>query len=137
MFQEITLKHVRKPFKANPHEDITWFCDSLGFCSGRDLDNTSAKIVIDALQRFASNTHIPSEILARDLQMSTARVNHHIKNMSNAGMFFRDKRQICLRGGSVTAAVQEMRKDAMRFFDELEAIAGDIDTSVGLRFRQG
>jgi predicted transcriptional regulator len=62
-------------------------------------------------------------------------VNHHLRNLINTGLIYREKRMLYLRGGSLKAAVQEMRKDSERMFDELEAIAGEIDQEMGIRNR--
>ena len=40
-----------------------------------------------------------------------------------------------LRGGSLKAAVTEMRKDSERILDELENIAEEIDSIKGIRNR--
>lgn len=45
------------------------------------------------------------------------------------------KRLIYLRGGSLKAAVREMRKDSERILDELENIAEEIDLMMGLKNR--
>jgi hypothetical protein len=50
-------------------------------------------------------------------------------------MIYRRKRLLYLRGGSLKAAVQEMRKDSERIFDELEVMAEEIDRKMGLKNR--
>lgn len=67
--------------------------------------------------------------------MKISRVNHHLRNLNDSGLLYRKKRLIYLRGGSLKAAVKEMRKDSERILDELESIAEEIDSIMGLKNR--
>ncbi len=78
---------------------------------------------------------VSSESLAADLEIKTSRVNHHLRNLNDSGLLYRKKRLIYLRGGSLKTAVQEMRKDSERILDELENIAEEIDTLMGVKNR--
>jgi predicted transcriptional regulator len=67
--------------------------------------------------------------------MKISRVNHHLRNLNDSGLVYRKKRLIYLRGGSLKAAVKEMRKDSERIFDELEYMAEEIDSRIGIKNR--
>ena len=135
MVQEIILKNIEKPRMKSLEEDLLWFCDSFGFSSGRDIENTAKRIISSLLDKLSNEEEISSESLAEDLDIKVSRVNHHLRNLNDSGLLYRKKRLIYLRGGSLKAAVREMRKDSERIFDELENIAEEIDSIIGIKNR--
>lgn len=135
MVQEIILRNIEKPRIKNLEEDLLWFCDSFGFSSGRDIENTATKIIFSLLDKLSNEEVISSEALAGDLEIKVSRVNHHLRNLNDSGLLYRKKRLIYLRGGSLKAAVREMRKDSERIFDELENAAEEIDSIIGIKNR--
>ena len=135
MYQEITLRQLEKPHDKKLPADVLWVCDSFGLTSGRDLEQLSSRIFLDFLEKFSSELRVSSEALAEDLEISPARVNHHLRNLMDSGIIYRERRHILLRGGSLKGAVEEMRKDADRIFDELSDMAEEIDKNLGLKNR--
>ncbi|MDD2614113.1 MAG: ArsR family transcriptional regulator [Methanosarcina sp.] len=135
MVQQIILRHLEKPQIKSLEEDLLWLCDSFGFSSGRDTENTATRIVFSLLDKISNDEIASSEALAENLDIKTSRVNHHLRNLNNSGLLYRKKRLIYLRGGSLKAAVKEMRKDSERIFDELESIAEEIDSRIGIKNR--
>ena len=135
MVQQIILRNLEKPQVKNLEEDLLWFCDSFGFSSGRDTENTTNRIIFSLLEKLSNERESSSEALAEDLDMKISRINHHLRNLNESGLLYRKKRLIYLRGGSLKAAVREMRKDSERILDELEIIAEEIDLIMGLRNR--
>lgn len=135
MVQEIILRNIEKPNIKSLEDDLSWFCDSFGFSSGRDIENTATRIIFSLLDKLSNDEITSSEALAEDLNMKISRVNHHLRNLNDSGLLYRKKRLIYLRGGSLKAAVMEMRKDSERIFDELENIAEEIDSMIGIKNR--
>jgi predicted transcriptional regulator len=135
MPQQIVLVNLEKPREKTLEKDIYWLCDSFGLSSGRDVDNMATRIVMSLLDNISEKERISSEMIADSLDTNLPRVNHHLRNLINAGLVYREKRLLYLRGGSLKAAVQEMRKDSQRMFDELETIAAEIDQEIGIRNR--
>jgi len=135
MVQQIILKYLEKPHVKSLEDDILWLCDSFGFSSGRDTENTATRIVFTLLDRLSNEQITSSESLAEDLEIKISRVNHHLRNLNDSGLLYRKKRLVYLRGGSLKAAVKEMRKDSERIFDELESIAEEIDLRIGIKNR--
>ncbi len=135
MVQQIILRNLEKPQIKNLEEDLLWFCDSFGFSSGRDTENTANRIIFSLLDNLSNDGESSSESLAEDLDMKISRINHHLRNLNESGLLYRKKRLIYLRGGSLKAAVREMRKDSERILDELESIAEEIDLMMGLKNR--
>jgi predicted transcriptional regulator len=135
MVHEIILRNIEKPHIKNLEEDLLWLCDSFGFSSGRDVENTATRIIFSLLDKLSNDEVISSEALAGDLNIKVSRVNHHLRNLNDSGLLYRKKRLIYLRGGSLKAAVREMRKDSERIFDELEDAAEEIDSIIGIKNR--
>jgi len=136
MIQQITLRNIEKPAQKNPRVDVAWICDSFGFSTGRDIEDISTRTVFSILNRYREMRGTPSEILARDIGISPARVNYHVRTLMDAGLLYRERKLIHLRAGSMKSAVAEMRKDANRIFDELSEVAEEIDTAMGFRNRE-
>ncbi len=132
MPQQIVLINLEKPREKDPDKDLHWLCDSFGLSSGRDLENTANQIVMTLIDQISENERVSSEIIADIMGINPSRVNHHVRNLIKSGLIYREKRLLFLRGGSLKAAVHEMRKDSDRIFDELEAIASEIDRQKGL-----
>jgi len=135
MVKEIIIRNIEKPHIKSLEEDLLWFCDSFGFSSGRDIKNTATRIIFSLLEKLSNDEVTSSEALAEDLNIKISRVNHHLRNLNDSGLLYRKKRLIYLRGGSLKAAVKEMRKDSERIFDELENIAEEIDSTIGIKNR--
>jgi len=135
MVKEIIIRNIEKPHIKSLEEDLLWFCDSFGFSSGRDTKNTATRVIFSLLEKLSNDEVTSSEALAEDLNIKISRVNHHLRNLNDSGLLYRKKRLIYLRGGSLKAAVKEMRKDSERIFDELENIAEEIDSTIGIKNR--
>lgn len=133
--QQIVLVSLEKPREQNLEDDIRWLCDSFGMSSGRDTENIATRVFMDMLRMLSEEDRVTSECIAGNLDVRLARVNHHLRNLIDSGMIYRRKRLLYLRGGSLKAAVQEMRKDSERIFDELEIMAEEIDRKMGLKNR--
>jgi predicted transcriptional regulator len=129
--QRISLRAVERPQASGTEENFSWFCESLGLTHGRDLDTTAERVVLQILEEVAEEPGVSSARIAERLAIAPARVNHHVRNLVATGLLYRRKKLIYLRGGSLAAAVTEMRKDADRIFDELGAVAETLDREVG------
>ncbi|MFP4654766.1 MAG: winged helix-turn-helix transcriptional regulator [Methanohalobium sp.] len=135
MSQRIILNKLDKPKNKNLESDALWICESLGFSSGRDIENTSTKVIISLLKNLSHEGKTSSEAIAEDLDIKISRVNYHIRSLVNSGLVYRERRSLYLRGGSFKTAIQEMRKDADRIFEDLEKVAEEIDGKMGIKNR--
>ncbi len=135
MTNQIVLINLEKPMKKDVEDDLFWLCNSFGLSSGRDVENTSTRIVMSMLDRISDNEEVTSKMIADALGIKLSRVNHHLRSLIDSGLVYRKKRALCLRGGSLRAAVQEMRRDSERMFDDLEKIAAEIDRDMGIKNR--
>lgn len=132
MHQRLVLQYLPRPSRKNLKEEAYWLCDTLGLSSGRDLEDLSIRIVLSLLEESSRREGIATEELAAILGINPSRVNHHIRNLSRSGVLYRNRKLIHLRGLSMGESVRELRKDADRIFDELEKVASEIDSMMGL-----
>jgi len=135
MAQQIILKNLQKPKEVNVFHDIDWLGESFGFYSGRDTDRITAKLLQSMLKEIAEEEVTSTEKLSEELDIAVQKANYHLKTFIDSGFIYREKRLILIRQGSVKAAVEEMRRDANRIFDNLSLIAEEIDKALGLKNR--
>ncbi len=135
MAQQIILRELQKPQEINLSEDIDWLGESFGFTAGRDTDRITAKLLQNLLEEIGREGSTSTEQLSNNMDIEVQRVNYHLRTLVDSGFICREKRLIVLRQGSVKAAVEEMRKDANRMFDNLSVIAEEIDKNLGLKNR--
>ena len=131
MIRQIVIRQVDRPGGPDDEEEIHWFFHSFGIGEGRDTDRVATQVVIALLEHQPRNEGLPVERIASDLGITPSRVNHHIRNLIDAGILYRHRKLIYLRGSTLRAMVQELRKDALRMFDDLEDVAEDIDNEYG------
>ena len=132
MRQRIIIRDLDKPRVEKVEDDIKWICESLGFTSGRDIEDTSFKILNEMLEQFKRNDIVATEEIAKSLRIEAPTVNHHIRNLMETGFVFREKRKIALRGGSISAAIDEMRRDSDKMFERIMEVARKIDEEFDL-----
>ncbi len=135
MPQQIILRNLQRPKDIDISDDIKWLGNSFGFSAGRDTDRVTAQILQNVLQEIANEGSTSTENIADELDLTVQRVNYHLKSLIEAGFLFREKRLIFVRQGSVKSAVEEMRRDANRIFDNLVQIGEEIDQTLGLKNR--
>lgn len=91
MVQQIILRSLEKPRIKSLEEDLIWFCDSFGFSSGRDIENTANRIIFSLIEKLSNDMESSSEALAEDLDMKISRINHHLRNLNESGLLYRKK----------------------------------------------
>ncbi len=137
MHQRLILQYLPRPVRRELQDETYWLCDTLGLSSGRDIEDLSIQIVLRLLEESSKRDGIATEQLASLLGITSGRVNHHLRNLTRSGVVYRERKLIHLRGRSLRESVMELRKDADRIFDELEKVATDIDTMMGLPGHSG
>ena len=135
MQRQIILRQIERPARIRKDEDLYWFCDSLGVENGRDVNHIATKVILSLLENLPETRGIPVEQIASSLVVSNPRVNHHIRNLIDTGLVYRNKQRIYIRGSSLRSMVQEIRKDTLRILDDLEVAAAEIDEAFGIRSR--
>ncbi len=135
MPRQITLMELPKPKQPSLYGDIEWLGNSFGFYTGRDTERIASKVLHYLLDDISKEGHCSTEKTSNGLNIEVQRVNYHLRTFIESGFFCREKRMIVLRHGSVKAAVEEIRKDANRIFDELSIVAEEIDRGLNLKNR--
>lgn len=130
--RQIVVRQIERPIIRDEGEDLQWFCNSLGIGEGRDLERIAPRVLFTLLEHQPYEKGLPVDTIAQDLAVSSSRINHHIRNLVDAGAVYRHKRLIYLRGNSLRSMVQEIRKDVLRMLDDLEIAAAEIDQAFGI-----
>ncbi len=127
MKQRIIIKNIDQPRENKVQEEVKWICNSLGLKSGRDINDTSFRIMYELLDLLSEENLISTDEIARSLKIDSPRVNHHVRRLMETGVIFREKRKIALRGGSLSAAIEEMKRDSDQIFNRLLEVSKRID----------
>lgn len=133
MVRTITIKDLNFPTNKRAKTEVEWICDSLGLIEGRDTENISFKIMYELLDNFSKNEMIGTSSVASALSLEPPRVNHHIRSLIDSGILYREKRKVKLRGGSLTMAIKEMKRDSDKLFERLLEISKHIDGKMNLK----
>src|SRR3989338_275504 len=132
MRQHIVIREIDRPRSGGINDELIWLCDSLGLSSGRDIEDMSFKIMHRLLKEFKRDDIVGTERIAKALRVDSPRVNHHIRNFMEIGVVFREKRKVALRGGSLSAAIEELKRDSEKLFGKLLETAKKIDEKMRL-----
>ena len=135
MPQQIILRNLQRPKDIGVTDDIEWLGNSFGFSTGRDTQRVTAQILQNVLEKVSDKGSTSTEKISEELEMPVQKVNYHLRTLIDSGFLYREKRLIFVRQGSVKSAVEEMRQDANRIFDNLSRIAEEIDSVLGFKNR--
>lgn len=127
MGQRIIIQRIDRPKTKRTKDEVKWVCNSLGLMNGRDLEDVSFKVMYELLDLFSDDKLISTEEISKELDIEPHRINHHIRGLMESGILFREKRKIALRGGSLTSAIEEMRRDSDAMFNRLIEASRKID----------
>jgi predicted transcriptional regulator len=130
--RQIVVRQVERPIPRDEEEDLQWLCNSLGIGEGRDVEQVATRVLFTLLDHLPHGKGLPVDTIAHDLDLTSSRINHHIRNLVDAGVVYRQKRLIYIRGNSLQSMVREVRKDFIRVLDDLELAAADIDKALGI-----
>ena len=109
MVIKIELKKIRAPPAGSIDNDIDFICESFGYFTKRDKNNTAG--------------HIFQFIV------------YHLNNFIAAGLVIRERNLYRLRSHCLKKSIDEIRTDAQRIFNEMMKIAQEIDEELGIFYR--
>ena len=135
MLRRITLRNLDRPARRSIDEDRDWLVEALSLKNGRDIQQTTNRIFRELLELVANREIVSCEELAHRLNLKQGCVNHHMRQLTEAGLVHRERGRIRLRGGSVKRSIEEMKKDTDRIFDELLRVSEEMDHDLGLSNR--
>jgi predicted transcriptional regulator len=130
--QRVTLIRRRKPLKQDINEELQWLGSSLGLFGLRDKDKSLFRIFIEILKSAKAQKGLTSDELAYKLNLSRGTVIHHMKKLMGSGIVIQEQNRYIMRVNTLTALIDEIKRDAERISDDLKDIAGDIDRKLGL-----
>ena len=130
--QKITIVNLRKPPRENINQQLQWFGTSLGLFNLRDRDKSCFRVFVELLKAAKQKRPISSDELAYRLHLTRGTVVHHINKLKDAGIVVHEGKRYFLRVDKLETLIQEIRKDIMRTCDDLQDIAKEIDSGLGL-----
>lgn len=133
MVQKVMLRNIDSPREPNIRSEIKWLCNTLCLVEGRDTQNISFEILFALLGQFSEKDTISTEQLSESLSLDPARVNHHVRNLVERGIVYREKKKIRLRGGSLTNAIKEIRSYSDSLFEKMIEKSEDVDDQMNLK----
>ena len=128
----ITVIQTPLPRTHNLNDKLLWFGGSLGLFSLRDKDKVSFRIFIELLKLAKTNTPISSDELAEKIGLSRGTIIHHINKLIESKIIVVSNNRYFLRVNSLRNLIEEMKRDLEKQFQELEIVAKEIDSIVGL-----
>ncbi len=130
--QKITIIKIRKPTSQDVNDDLQFLGNSLGLFNLRDKDKSCFRVFIELLKAAKQKRPISSDELAYRLQLTRGTVVHHINKLKEAGIVIHEGKRYFLRVDKLESLIQEIRKDMQRTFDDLQTMAKEIDSNLGL-----
>lgn len=130
--EKITIIRFRKPLKTTLNEELQWFGSSLGLFNLRDKDRSCFRVFIELLKAAKMQAPMSSDEIAKRLNLSRATVVHHINNLIERGMVLQIHDGYIMRTSNLKELMEELKRDSVKAYEELEHVAGQIDSMIGL-----
>ncbi len=136
MAQSITVKRVRSPAPGNLNNDIDFICKSFGYFSLRDKQETAGRIFRLLVNECCSDSEgLSSDDIAETLNISRGSVVHHLNSFITSGLVIKEHNKYRLRSTSLQKSIDEIMLDINRIFNQMNAIATEIDKKLGNYYR--
>jgi predicted transcriptional regulator len=130
--EKITIIRFRKPSKTTLNEELQWFGSSLGLFNLRDKDRSCFRVFIELLKAAKMQAPMSSDEIAKRLNLSRATVVHHINNLIERGMVLQIHDGYIMRTANLKELMEELKRDSVKAYEELERVAEQIDAMIGL-----
>ncbi len=127
MRKEITVKEKKLPDEESFKEMLEWVCECLGLIKGRDIEKTSAKLLLCILKHSIKNGPVKPEVLAQEVKLSRSTVVHHLQKYIRVGMIVRTQGGYELRERTLEGTIREIERDIEKEFERIRRIARKID----------
>ena len=134
--KQFMIKKLREPTEKELDNDIGWVCNSLGFISLRDQDNTAFKILKALIKEAKEGKGLTSEELTQKVEPTIGSVIYHLKKLMKAGLVVKLDSAYELRMKSLFSTIEEIEKDITITLEDIKKVALDIDDKIGLEHRQ-
>jgi predicted transcriptional regulator len=135
ILREYIVRKLREPTEKELDQDIKWVCNSLGFITLRDQDNTAFKILKALIISAKDGKGLTSEELSHFVQPTVGSVIYHLKRLIKAGLIIKINSNYELRMGSLVRTIEEIEKEMTSTLSDVKKVSDDIDTRIGLERR--
>ena len=136
MVYKIKLRRLRVPPAGNLDNDIDFICQSFGYFTKRDKNNTAGRIFQYIIKKTAEDAEgVTSDEIANELDLTRGAIVYHLNNFISAGLIVRERNLYRLRSHCLKKSIDEIRNDAQRIFNEMMKIAEEIDEELGVFYR--
>ena len=133
--KQYVVRQLKEPTQKKLEEDIKWVCNSLGFMSPRDQDETAFNILKALAKSAKRGKGMTSEDLSKVVEPTIGSVIYHLKKLMKAGLVVKPDSVYELRMNSLLTTIEEMKKEVDSTLENIKKIAKDIDDKVGLEHR--
>ena len=134
--KKFTVKKLREATEKNLDKDIEWVCNSLGFITPRDQDNTAFKILKALIKSAKEGKGLTSEELTKLVEPTIGSVIYHLKRLMKAGLVVKLDSTYEIRMKSLHTTIGEIEKEINLTLADIKKVAFEIDNKVGLEHRE-
>ena len=107
------------------------FCRRLQIISRRDMDGT-VTVVFRSMLMQGRIRPVGSSELAEMTRLNRVTIIHHLQRLEQMGLVEHTERKYRLRVHDLSEAVEQMREEMMRSFEEAESLATQLDKQMGM-----
>ncbi len=129
---KITIVSSRKPSTKNVNEELQWLGNSLGLFNLRDKDKSCYRIFLELLKAAKARVPLSSDEIALRSGLTRGTVIHHLNKLIEAGIAVHHRNRYMLRVDNLKDLVKEVEHDIVRACKDLELVAEEIDSRLGL-----
>ncbi len=106
-------------------DELESFCRSMRILSARDMDGTVTVVFRSMLTE--GRQPVGSSELAQLTRLNRVTIIHHLQRLEQMGLVEHTERKYRLRVHDLSEAVEQMRGEMLRSFEEAEAMAEELD----------
>ena len=129
---KITIISMTKPRIADVNQELQWFGTSLGLFNLRDKDRSCFRLFIELLKSAKMRQPLSSDELANRTGLTRGTVVHHLNKLIDAGIIITHRNKYTLRADTLKGLIEELHEDMQTSFSNLQEIAENIDSRLGL-----
>jgi DNA-binding Lrp family transcriptional regulator len=133
--KQFSIRKLREPTENKVDDDIKWICNSLGFVTKRDQDNTAFEILKALIKAAKYSKGLTSEELSRMVEPTIGSVIYHLKKLTKSGLVVKIGSAYQLKMNSLLATIDDIHKEINLTLEDIKKISTEIDNKVGLEHR--
>ena len=135
VLNQFVIRKLKETTEKSLDNDIKWLCNSLGFITKRDQDNTAFKILKALIKSAKKGKGLTSEELTEKVQPTIGSVIYHLKKLMKAGLVVKIESEYELRMNSLLTTINEIQKNVNATLEDIKKVGKDIDNKIGLEHR--